>query len=159
MLFMLTMERSASRRPSCRTRALTNSCRCLAMWYSAFSVRSPSAAAFLISLGSSWISSCSSASISSCSFRLIASVMREPAALRDYKPCGGGLRGSRQKLLTAEIAEKGPQSSQREADQEQGQGQRRRTGVSVRHYLSHMFYGAILGLESGDFGEAEFAFG
>src|SRR5579871_3096665 len=71
MLFMLTMDRSARRLPSWRTRALTNSWRCLAMWYSAFSLRSPRAAAFLISFGSSWINSCSSALISSCSFRLI----------------------------------------------------------------------------------------
>src|SRR5438874_13539492 len=31
ILFMLIRERSASRLPNCRSRALTNSCRCLAM--------------------------------------------------------------------------------------------------------------------------------
>src|SRR5438270_1217954 len=71
ILFMLIMDNSARRLPSWRTRALTNSCLCLAMWYSAFSLRSPSAAAFLISFGSSWINSCSRVLISSCNFRLI----------------------------------------------------------------------------------------
>src|SRR5271170_6508566 len=82
MLSILIRDKSAMRLPSWRRRAFTNSWRCLAMWYSAFSLRSPRAAAFLISLGSSWTSSCSSAFISSCSFLLICSVI----AFGDYKP-------------------------------------------------------------------------
>ena len=54
---------------------MTNSWRCLAMWYSAFSLRSPIATAFFISLGSSTFNSCSSTEISSCSFFLICSGM------------------------------------------------------------------------------------
>src|SRR5947207_272870 len=75
MLFMFTMESSARRFPSWRTRAFTYSWRCLAMWYSAFSLRSPSAAAFLISFGSSWASSCSRALISSSNFFFTCSGM------------------------------------------------------------------------------------
>src|SRR5579864_5447122 len=75
MLFMLIKDKSARRRPSCRRRAFTNSWRCFAMWYSAFSLRSPSATAFFSSLGSSWLSSCSRVLISSWSFFLSCSVI------------------------------------------------------------------------------------
>src|SRR5216117_1986814 len=77
ILFMLIRERSASRLPNWRSRALTNSWRCLAMWYSAFSLRSPRATAFLSSLGSSWLNSCSRTLISSCNFFLMCSGMLE----------------------------------------------------------------------------------
>ena len=51
MLAMLTRDSSAMRFFSWPRRARTNSCRCLAMWYSAFSLRSPMATAFFSSFG------------------------------------------------------------------------------------------------------------
>ena len=75
MLLRFTSDRSPMRFLSWPRRAFTNSWRCLAMWYSAFSLRSPSAAAFLISFGSSWASSCSRALISSSNFFFTCSGM------------------------------------------------------------------------------------
>src|SRR6202041_1277322 len=67
MFTRFTMASSPIRFFNCPSRALTKTWRCLAMWYSAFSLRSPSATAFLISAGSSVVSSCSNNLISSAS--------------------------------------------------------------------------------------------
>ena len=83
------MESSPMRFLSWPRRALTNSWRCLAEWYSAFSERSPRATAFLISAGSSVVSSYSSCLISSVSFwmtwvgMLICSAMGDVQAFRE----------------------------------------------------------------------------
>src|ERR1700744_2595247 len=94
MLERLTSESSAMRFLSWPRRALTNSWRCLAMWYSAFSLRSPSAAAFLISCGSSCWSSCSICRISSSNFFLMCSGMAiSVTAWEKHKPQGtAGIR-------------------------------------------------------------------
>src|SRR5580698_6007319 len=78
MLVRFTSDSSAMRFFNWPSRAFTKTCRCLAMWYSAFSERSPRATAFLISAGSSWLSSCSRTAISSRSFFLMCSGIHIP---------------------------------------------------------------------------------
>src|SRR5437016_3441407 len=80
-----TIDISAMRCFSWFSRALTNPCRSLAAWYSAFSLRSPWALAFRISLGSSLRSSYSSAIISSCNFFLKSAIERKSLLPAHYR--------------------------------------------------------------------------